>query len=303
MKFITNTCTIHGVQGGELSLDQLPAGAVALDGAVQGPVMGDDQDRWSFDHHADCHRLITASTCEQVHRALLLGFDPSGRDIYINDLDADTMLSVWLLTAPSFAQGEATPWLIHAVGTIDAHGPAGNRLLTAHERAIFRAFLDRFKDVLPRDSQAAFGRWESLLREGLDRAASFLNDIHGIEPAPVARVEVDEIVRSDDDYMVMAACDDFGGFEALYNDGFKVVCLVAPAADGSQRYTIGKVSDLVPYRLGPGKDPDSLLGRLNALEPGWGGGSSIGGSPRLDGGVSSRLDWTKVWDVMLGQKK
>lgn len=127
---------------------------------------------------------------------------------------------------------------------------------------------------------------------------AFLSAVHDIEPPAAEPSEVDVIVRSDDQFMVMATCDDFGGFEALYNDGYKVVCLISEAADGSQRFTIGKVSDLVPYRLGPGNDPDSLLGRLNALEPGWGGGSSIGGSPRLDGGVSSRLRQPQVWDVM-----
>lgn len=298
-EFTINGRNITLVQGGELSLADLPDGAVALDGAVQSPVLGDDRDRWSFDHHSGCSRLVTAATCEQVQRALLLGFDSTGRDIYVNDLDADTLLSLWLLVTPAVAGNESTTLLIRAVGTIDAHGPAGNRLLSPQEQAIWRSFFSRFKDVLPRDAQAAFADWETLIREGLSELPLFLNNILDIEPTPAEPFEVHEVYLSDDNRMVMAKCDSFGGFESLYNEGFRVVCLVAKAADGSLRYTIGKVSDLVSYRLGPHNDSGSLLGRLNAREPGWGGGSSIGGSPRLNGGVSSRLSLLEVWDLMV----
>lgn len=38
---------------------------------------------------------------------------------------------------------------------------------------------------------------------------------------------------------------------------------------------------------------------MNQLEPGWGGGSTIGGAPRNPDGSRSKLGWTEVWPVFL----
>jgi hypothetical protein len=47
---------------------------------------------------------------------------------------------------------------------------------------------------------------------------------------------------------------------------------------------IGKASEFVAF------DVRRFLERCNELEPGWGGGSTIGGAPRNPDGTRSRLD-------------
>lgn len=292
---------IRTVNGGALELDDLFPNSIALDGAVQGPVMGDEKGRWSFDHHAGCARLITQATCEQVLTALVLGLNTRDRQVYVNDIDGDTLMSLWLLAHPDRVVEWCVREMVHAVGVIDAHGPAGNHLLTSIEGMVANAFYARLRDVLPRDVQAEYDSWPSFIVKGFEVIESVLSDrSEGCLDAPSEDPDIEMIDYGDRRGVkaCIASSDGFGAFAPLYQAGYRVVVLVADAADGSFRYTVGKLSDLVAYPLGPGNDADSLLGRLNAREPGWGGGSSIGGSPRLDGGVSSRLTPEEVWEMM-----
>ena len=297
-----NGLDIRAINGGALGIQELPDHAIALDGAVQGPVMGNENDCWSFDHHAACSRLITDATCQQVHKAIVLGLDVSDRPIFINDIDGDTLMSLWLLANPSRADTEYVYKLVRAVGTIDAHGPAGAHLLTNEEEAMSNALFARLRDWLPRNVQAEYESWASFIEKGFQDIEhvildAFQDKLESNQQDPPQIERLFEGKRGGVN-AIIAKSEGFGGFMPLYQDGFRVVVLVSDAADGSQRYTIGKLSDLVAYPLGPGNDTDSLLGRLNAREPGWGGGSSIGGSPRLEGGVSSRLSPEDVWELM-----
>jgi len=298
----TNGLVVRTVNGGALELSDLFPNSIALDGVVQGPVMGDEKGRWSFDHHAGCARLITEATCQQVFAALCLGLNTKDRQVYINDIDGDTIVSLWLLAHPDSVTLAAVRDLVRAVGVIDSHGPAGNRLLVDNDKDIAAAFFNRLRNVLPRDVQDKYDSWPSFIEKGFDAIEDTIKDIRDdtLPRSDGEPPEIEMIVCGDRRGVptCIARSDGFGAFSPLYDAGHRVVVLVSDAADGSFRYTVGKVSDLVAYPLGPGNAPDSLLGRLNAREPGWGGGSSIGGSPRLDGGVSSRLAPDQIWEMM-----
>ena len=70
-------------------------------------------------------------------------------------------------------------------------------------------------------------------------------------------------------------------FSALYRDGITKAVAYDKLSDGKFRYTVGKKSDLVPgFPVGPASVEGTILYELNEAEPGWGGGSSIGGGPR-----------------------
>lgn len=290
------------INGGELKLSELPPRSVALDGAVRGPVMGDAQDRWSFDHHDGVVRFLTDATCLQVYRSLVQGFDWSGRDVYVNDLDGDTVLSLWMLTHQAQVHEPRVLQLVRTVAAIDSHGPAGALELTSEERALSSTFFSTSVIYcLPQNLQEKFSEWPALLataRERIDKLVA-----GGIEVAPARTPEVKILQRAQRGTLdlVLAQCPDPSGFGELYRQGADVVCLTGPAADGSTRYTVGKCSDLVRYPLGSQRDEGTLLYELNTREPGWGGGSSVGGSPRLAGGVSSRLSPEALWEIMLSR--
>ena len=80
-----------------IAQDEMTSNTVYLDGVVRGPVIKNENRSYSFDHHAECVRAFTLATCQQVALALKLGWDSRGLEVVCNDLDADTVVSVWLL--------------------------------------------------------------------------------------------------------------------------------------------------------------------------------------------------------------
>jgi thioredoxin 1 len=65
--------------------------------------------------------------------------------------------------------------------------------------------------------------------------------------------------------------------------------------DGTWGYTVAKRSEFVKYFPVP-----EILSVLAAREPGWGGGSTIGGAPRHPDGSRSRLTPDEVFAVVEG---
>ena len=72
-------------------------------------------------------------------------------------------------------------------------------------------------------------------------------------------------------------------FADMYAAGCMVGVICGAGPENTMGYTVGKRSDFVAYDI-PG-----FLARMNELEAGWGGGSTIGGAPRLEGGKRSAL--------------
>ena len=277
--------------GETFELRDLPPRTIALDGAVQGPELG-AEGRISFDHHAGCIRLVTDATCVQVAHALRLGLNPSARTVLINDLDADTAISVGLLAGRINPANPEQMRLINLVGVVDAHGPAMVATMSAEEAALVDAFFALAgKAGLPRfASGKVFDRWPEILEATLKAFHAVVNG----ERAP-AEDEGEPLVlfegRTASGAMaVFAEAKGFGVFRWAYARGFDVV-----VARSGETVTVAKRSDLVDARIGPHTEPESVLGKLAAREPGWGGGSTIGGSPRPAGtALSNEIRWDLV---------
>ena len=90
----------------------------------------------------------------------------------------------------------------------------------------------------------------------------------------------------------MAQSDSFI-FDLLYKNGYTKAIAYMQQEDGSFRYTVGKKSDLVD-----GFSVPTILKALNEREQGWGGGSTIGGSPRNNDGSASRITPDEVFAVV-----
>ena len=75
--------------------------------------------------------------------------------------------------------------------------------------------------------------------------------------------------------------------------GAPLASVCVPGPEGTTAFTIGKTSDFVSY------DIPAFLARCNAIEPGWGGGSTIGGAPRKEGGLRSGLTRKQVEELLL----
>ncbi len=263
-------------QGRTWTLAELPPCSIALDGAVRGAAFDNDARRYSFDHHDGVLRHIALATCEQVRDALLVGLDPTGFTVFVNDVDGDTIVAVWLLLHPARLrgpEGARVRALVDAVGRVDALGPAVGPALPLH-RAL--------------GVPAGTAQSVAVLHERL----AVLDAWWGSGAAHDAVVEATAPPRADADAVWLDASGDVvrgrvAGMAGLYAVA-DVGVLGEPAADGTTAYTIGKRSEFVAYDVG------AFLARMNAREPGWGGGSTVGGAPRLPGGQRSRLSFDDV---------
>lgn len=281
-------------RGKTVSFESLPPKSIALDGYVQGPFVDAENCRFSFDHHDKCVRLVTSATCEQVLDALLMGLDPRDYTVFVNDVDEDTVLSVWLLENPERVLEPKVRRLVEMVAKVDAHGIAYPVL----ERDLFETFgriamapvaAHRKTKTLHTADQA------TLLRQCIDGVAAMLG------------AEVKATERPSRSYQllfmglggwVLVQSDDQVS-DLIYADGHTKAILYQPLQNDTYNYTVMKKSDLVMgFPVGPGSQAGTILHRLNELEPGWGGGSTIGGAPRNADGSRSRLSPREVFDVV-----
>ena len=287
-------------RGRTLPFAQLPARTIALDGYVQGPAIDVATQRYSFDHHAGCVRHATLSTCEMVLDALRVGLDPAGLELRINDLDPDSLLSVWLLLSPNHSRSERVATAVRAAGRLDALGPAdpGPGLWPC-----LRWALEPLESA-ERDGRSRFlddSGVRALLQSCLERlerwaAAGAPATDERMQPPSRDSEEPPPIVQEARSEFVLARSDaGIGAFRSLYRLGHSAAIVQRPLADGTWEYTIGKASEFVA-----GFDIPRILAALAAAERQafpeqsddhtWGGGSTIGGSPRNLDGSGSRLD-------------
>jgi len=295
--------------GHEWSFDELPPDSIALDGAVQGPRVDAAARRFSFDHHAGCVRLLTSATCRQVFDALLMGLDPQGMRVHVNDLDGDTVLSLWLLEhAARWRERDAVRAvrpLVELVATIDAHGPAypvddPERTRTFYDDVLGPMSAARaagYPDGAPAALDDALARVERWWGEGLPARPR--------EHAPVAPPEM----QHEGTWVLATLPPDsdrvFATASWLYEQGYDRMVIAGQSSGGGWRYLLARRSDLVS-----GFPLDAMYRELNrreaevrghALRPGqtWGGGSSVGGGPRLDSALDPEAVRAVVAAVLL----
>lgn len=282
------------LKGVTIPFDELPRNSVALDGYVQGPFVDLPLNRYSFDHHGGCVRHATLSTCEMTLDALRVGFSAAGLSIYINDLDADTVLAVWLLQTPAAARVERVAVAVRAVGRIDALGPAAGN--TEREAALRWALAPLTQpDELRLQSEA---EWRGVLDQCIERLNHWLDAGAPLQAESMRVAEAPEptfeVLYDGEVWQLLKSDGGVGAFAAAYRRGVFAAVVARPLADGSIEYTVGKASEFVRHF-----DVPTVLAALAAAELAshrdqradcnWGGGSTIGGSPRNPDGSASRL--------------
>lgn len=280
-------------RGATFTLDELDGWTVALDGAVRGPQLDAASMRLSLDHHDGCVRLVTSATCVQALDLLNVGFDPAGCTVVVNDVDGDTVLSVVLLAYPELLEGPSASTvfqLVHAVGKVDAHGP-GYRLPGDAQRVADRFFTDVMAPEQDHRHAGTYGTCDlaELLVECVSNTVAFIDgNLESRRPRASAPIEV----LHEGTGWAVARSAAFG-FDELYRLGFDGGVIANPQVDGTTAYTVGRRSDLVASFPVP-----EILAALAAVEPGWGGGSSIGGAPRNADGSRSRLTVEEVHGIV-----
>jgi len=291
------TIHINFQNGSVLSIEDLPANSVAVDGIVQGPALDTAKNRWSFDHHGDCLRLVTKAAAEQVLDARRLGLSKI-ESIYVNHIDIDSVFAGVLvgLDLDRVLSTEVAD-AVREIGAADAHGPGylGETRYMGTVQALFSDFNDRSREVQRQFSQEEAEEWYIKLYNSV---SSWLESGCTQIPSPERPEREFEITHTGQTGWVMAKSDAFV-FDLVYSQGHNKAIVYTQLPDGSYRYTVGVQSGLAGgFPVGPGTVEGTILHALNQVESGWGGGSTIGGSPRREDGRASSLRPDTVFSIV-----
>ena len=280
-------------RGKIVTLEELPEYSIALDGYVQGPQIDSAYHRYSFDHHDQCLRYCTTSACMQARTAIELGLeDIEQYTIFANDVDVDVCAAIWCLKNPDRCKEPLVKKLINAIGEGDMHGGAvGYNGMTKVVEWICAPETDsKRNDDYHKISDEGL---KSILEAVLYRINQYVDGEAGIEVSKQHKHEESyKILRNKNNWVLIEASDPHI-YSALYQAGFNRIVLVKPQSDGSNKISLAKKSDFVnnfPLL--------TFYQKLNALEPGWGGSSSIGGSPRHHDGSGSKLPLDTIISVI-----
>ena len=273
------------------SIKELPPKSIAIDGAVSGPFIDNDKKVYSFDHHGNCIRHATSATCIQVLDAILLGFDPTNFNLYINDIDHDTVLATALLTEPSFAKIDNVQNIVRTVGLIDAHGPAYP--LQTKDKKLFDLFnhyvMEKFNQL---KKYKEYGQCDlrELLFDCLENFDLMLENKYTEFKLKETEKAYTLTPPTNADWVMVKSANYV--FNELYQEGYNKIVMWDLMPDGSYSYTVGKKSEFINFPI------KKILETLNKEEAGWGGGSTIGGAPRNSDGSRSKLNPEKLIEII-----
>ncbi len=295
--------TIKFEKGMTINFADLAPNTIALDGVVQGPQLDPANRRFSFDHHAGCIRLVTKATCEQVLEAIKLGLPIDADTVVLtNDIDADTVLSAWLILNPDRVYDAVVEDMVARVGKTDAHGP----IFAPHPL---------HREIMPPWGKDAEKQSMEMLMRFINKVSAFVDGELELEDKPREQESTGFGWSARTGWQPVEVKY---GFADFYKAGYVLGFLSQEAQHGTVMYTVAKASDLVAAPLGPGStarpvtdvdqfDKETILGALGVAEQEknpnqelsrtWGGGSSIGGSPRNADGSGSCLTPDEVLAV------
>lgn len=278
-------------RGKTVTLKSLPEYSIALDGFVQGPAIDDENHRYSFDHHAGCSRFSTLSSCEQAWTAVMLGLDPLNYTIYCNDVDADVCAAIWCLKNADRCKEPLVAKLIDAIGKADRYAGAFD--------------VNGMKKIVewicaPETESKKNGDYEKLSDDGLKpilesilhRIDSFANGESSIEVSKQVLNSNFKVIKNESGWALIEVNDPHA-LGAIWASGFNRIVVARKQADDTIAYTIAKRSEFIDnFPI------STIFEALNEIEPGWGGGSTIGGAPRNADGGRSKLSYEQISTVI-----
>lgn len=267
--------------------------AIALDGYVNGPPVFDAKFKCAnFDHHSGVCRFGTRSTCGQVYYAIKQGIfsclkSKDGElhiNVFANHCDEDVCLSWFLLKwhFPQIIERPALARLVHHVDLIDSSSGSFpvEKKIWEEIAWIFQpyrefrisgeidkqdsiSYLKVVEAVEARIMRYIFGKGKSIpidtryeLLAEVELAKSALKCVVVKEVGPQARI-------------------------GIAQNGIPAYISVRVRPDDRWTDTIGRTSPFLPINLFAAYDA------LNKVEENpdekWGGGTDVGGSPRVKG--------------------
>lgn len=287
-----------------------PPFSIALDGLVNDAPQRDPSGPYAnFDHHSHCDRLATRATCEQVHMEINMGLFNTFRqngiptaNIYVNDCDEDTCLSIWLLMHHERVTG---------------HGePAINRLVYYEDRLDATAGSYPFGDTETRRKMAWI--FEPYTKQRYEGKVAGMNsqEMRAVIENVLARISTftldgSEQVGLDGSYEIIGGgrswkfIQETGPFAriAMFVDKIDAFAVFLGKREKRYRYVIGRRSVWIPFNL------ELIYERLNEADKEvvtennrWSGSNTIGGSPRMTGSTLKPKEVERIIDDTVSKK-
>lgn len=273
-------------------ISELPPKSIALDGSVRGPFIDNKNKIYSFDHHDNCIRHVSSATCTQVLDALLLDFNANEYNIFVNDVDGDTVIAFALLQKPELAKNSYAKKITRIAGLIDAHGPSYT--FDEEEQNILKIFQNNVtKKIYELKSQKKYAEYDlkELLFECVENFYSMVDGKFEHLEEETKEFFYELLPKTNSEW-VMVKTDSYNIMQKLYSDGYNKFIVWNQQPNGSFAYSIAKKSEFVDF---PVKD---ILNKLNEIETGWGGGSTIGGAPRNLDGSRSKISPDEIVNIV-----
>lgn len=274
-----------------------PPFSIAIDGYVgEGPRYDPDGPRLNLNHHEGVDRLATRATCAQALIKVRMGLFERFRDadgpralLYVNDCDEDVTTTSFVLIHNDLSRSTANPSLNRLVGLVDAlDTTAGAYPYVPDMRAlqelawIFQPYR-QFRVTGGIDRRRA-DEFEGIATDVMHRMMEYVTGRCKMIPLDTRYAPI----GSGPGWTMIREIGENGRVGA-FGDGIKAYVVARERGNGRYTYTVGRVSAFIPFPV------PEILAALDAAEGNqachWGGGDTIGGSPRATG---SRLAPSEV---------
>ena len=300
--------------------------SIYLDGAFKGPLFDSKNKIFSLDHHENCVRQITKSTCEQALLFAKYGtFDNTIYDVIGNDPDLDTVIAGWiLLNIDEIRQSEVYQKLLPLVlveGNIDSYGFGYEDILGLSKDVILQ---EKNRIEWLREDEIKFkqlNKWGTIdyveytlsVFNKLDEFLLFnLNKNYTSE----YRVRLKyQFILDNGKHLLFIEDENLGIYdveEAFLKNNNDVQCVIL--SNGTGKYSIklsGILSNFSLDFVWMSLSNAEMLAKINKginanTNPdlyftNWGGSSNIGGSPRYSNGRSSYLETDDIIQLVANE--
>lgn len=287
--------------------------SIALDGFVgEGPwyiERGDDAGPLrNFNHHEGVDRSSTRATCGQVLMAIRSGLFQAFRcdgqphaEVYVNDCDEDVCLSWFLLHNAHISQSPTNPLLNRLVDTVDKMDTTAGAYPLPPDSPVLGEMAWVFNPYRRFRNSGGLAKRD---------AAEFRGVIEDVENRILRHVVGQgKSIPLDTRYMRLGGGRGWTmvseiGAQArtgMFGDGITAFLAVRSQDNTRYDYVLGRQSEYVEFPV------PKLLQALNEAEgltgnDLWGGGTTIGGSPRISGSRLTPEDVAAVIDEVLQQE-
>ena len=282
----------------DVFLGMAPNRSIAIDGYVIGrPRFDAKRAIINANHHEEVDRFSTRCTCAQLATQIRTGLFqtfPGDEPIHVffNDCDQDVCMSIWLLR--------------HGIIVRNIVNPILNRILFIEDMLDTTAGSYGFPPDMPglQENNWIFAPYAMARQNG---ALARRNPTEFIQVIDAVDARIDQTIvgngqklELDTRYEVIARNQVWAmvkevGLNArtgMFSDGITAFVSVQEIKDSRWKYSLGRTGIWIPF------DVPTILDHLNEKECDpvnkWGGGETIGGSPRATGSCLSPTNVTEI---------